>query len=310
MRYSLFFILISNLIWLPSALATLQFSETSYRVQENNNILTVTVKRTGNTDEKIGANYATKSGSAKAGNDFEVAKGLLTWTVGESRDKTFAITILEDFVMENNETFIVILRTKSGTLDTAKITIVDNDKTVGNSPFTVLLPPTTGHINIVHNYNEQTITDATIEANSSISNAILVGDISNQGLLSNITVSEETTLQGGKITGYITNQGTIANIEFVGARLTGGELAGTIIIQRYITKLGLGVLADIHLAKDAHIRGGILKGIIAGNAEGKALIEQAEIRAGAELSNVIIGKDCQIAEGVKIGESVHFIDND
>jgi len=39
------------------------------------------------------------SGSAKAGRDFKVAKGLLTWAVRDGADKTFDIAIIDDLVV-------------------------------------------------------------------------------------------------------------------------------------------------------------------------------------------------------------------
>jgi len=99
MRYFLFFILSLNFFYSPLAQATLQFSTASYRVNENDGHLTVTVKRTGDTNGKTRANYATLSGSAKAGRDFKVAKGLLTWAVRDGADKTFDIAIIDDLVV-------------------------------------------------------------------------------------------------------------------------------------------------------------------------------------------------------------------
>jgi calcium-activated chloride channel regulator 4 len=170
-------------------------------------------------------------------------------------------------------------------------------------------PPTTGQISAFYNYQGQTLTDATIEENSSLSNATLVGTITNQGWLSNITVSSEATLQGGTLTGNVTNKGTVKDITFVGHQLQGGELEGKIIINSD-TDLGLGVVKNVTLAKETYLQYGVFDGTVTGKAEGNALIEDAKIRAGAKLSHVTLGEGCQVAEGVGIGVGVRFADDD
>lgn len=261
--------------------ADFQFSENNYRINENTSKLKLSVKNTNFTG-KTTINYVTKSGSAKAGSDFKAAKGSLTWT--DNNDKTFAIEIIDDFIVENNETFIITLLNKTGTLDRAKITIVDNE---AENTGTIQLP-TTGNINIVQNYNGQTITDATI--NGSISNAIFTGNITNNGLISNSVI--KAILQGGKLSGNITNQGKIINVEFVGSKLTGGILAGTITIKKRITNLGLGILQNVTLAKDAIVIGGILEGTITGDIEGEACIQPTMISPNVELQNIVIKDNC------------------
>jgi len=127
MRYFILFTIVSSFTYLPQAQATLQFAETNYYINENDTTLMITVKRTDDTSVKMGANYATKSGSAQAGRDFKMANGWLIWTVGNNNSKTFAITINDDAVMESHEVFTVTLRNQSRILDTANVTIVDND---------------------------------------------------------------------------------------------------------------------------------------------------------------------------------------
>jgi hypothetical protein len=320
MHYYLFFIITLNIIWLPFAQATLQFSETNYRINENEEKLTLTVKRLGNLETKIVANYATRSGSAKAGSDFAVAKGLLAWTVGENREKSFDIIINDDALKENNETFIVTLGNKNETFDTIKITIVDNEietlpaepeepkiETITTLPPSVSYqPPTTGEIHIIYNYQGDTINDATIGPNGNIADATLAGEIINEGMVSNSTVVEDATLEGGTVSGDLDNQGTIKNITFVGRELKNGQLGGTITVA--IDDRSLGFIQDVSLLPDTLINGGQLTGQIAGHVDGKAKFNRAKLR-NIELSNVIIGADCELAEDVILGEGVRFVDN-
>jgi len=305
MRYFLLFTitLILNFIDLPLAQATLQFSETNYRINENDSTLIVKVKRIGDTNGKAGTNYATLSGSAKAGSDFEVAKGLLTWTVGNSSDKTFTITLINDVIEEDNETFIIILRDSSGTLDKAKITIVDNDTTLSfGSSSAPSCPTDISSIDSSCNASGNTLPcKVTIEDNVTVSQAVFECDAENKGWLSNSTINAGATVQGGILTGGISNDGILADFEFRGSSLIGGMLSGIIV-----NNSKSGYFKDVSLAPDTQISGGRLKGNIAGDADKPGLIKGAEILEGSQLSYVTIGENTQVAEDVKIGTGVRF----
>ncbi len=181
--------------------------------------------------------------------------------------------------------------------------------TVSTEPPSVRLPPKTGEISGTYNYGGQTLTDITIDEQSNLSNATLAGDITNQGWLSNITLSDGATLEGGTVSGNLTNQGTVKDITFVGHKLKGGQLVGQIIINSD-TRLNLGIVENVTLAADTTLTGGILKGRIAGNPQSKARIKKAKIRSKTDLSHVIIGKDCQVAQGVNLGPGVRFTENE
>jgi len=82
-----------------------------------------------------------------------------------------------------------------------------------------------------------------------------------RSLVSNTTLLPDATFTGGKMTGYIVNHGTIADIEFVGAELIGGYLAGVIIVSSEPT-LGLGILRDVTVLPETTVVGGVLAGDI------------------------------------------------
>jgi hypothetical protein len=44
----------------------------------------------------ISVNYATNEGSVAAGTDYTIAQGTLYWDDGNSLDKTFVVTIIDD----------------------------------------------------------------------------------------------------------------------------------------------------------------------------------------------------------------------
>ncbi|HIE01161.1 MAG TPA: hypothetical protein EYP59_12880 [Thiotrichaceae bacterium] len=305
---------------LPPSLAstghpgTAHFSDTNYRVNENDGIFMVTVKRVGGSEGKINVSYATQSDSAKAGSDFEIAKGSLTWITGDNDDKSFALTITDDTTVEANETFIISLKEVDEILDTVMITIVDNDSVVPSlepqqSPhisrqfYAPVCSMNSSSINSICIAQKKTFPcNVTIEEEASISQAVFECDGENKGLLSNSTIKAGATVRGGILSGYITNEGILADFYFRGASIIGGTLSGTITNN---SKVG-GWFQDVHLAPNTYINGGILKGEIVGDIEIPALLENLEIKSGAKLSGVIIGDNVHISENVVLGEGVEM----
>lgn len=121
--------------------ATFQLSNSAANVQESAGSTTVTVTRVGDTSRVATAQFATTDtaglqnctlANAKASErcDYATTVGRLQFEVGESV-KTFIIPIVNDALVEGNETFTVNLTTAGGatlaTPNTATITIIDND---------------------------------------------------------------------------------------------------------------------------------------------------------------------------------------
>jgi acetyltransferase-like isoleucine patch superfamily enzyme len=291
---------------------TAQFSETTYRVNEDEGLLRVTVKRVGGNEGKISVSYATLSESAKVGSDFEIAEGSLTWRDGDQGDKTFAISITDDTAIESNETFIISLQDMEETLETVKVTVVDNDSIIVQ-PFPELEEDSfprqfyapvcsinRSSINSVCIAQKKTFPcNVTIEEEASISQAVFECDAENKGLLSNSTIKAGATVRGGLLSGYMTNEGLLADFDFRGASIIGGTLSGTITNN---SKVG-GWFQDVHLAPNTHISGGILKGEITGDLDAPALLENLTVKSG-RLSGVIIGDNVSISDNVVLGEGV------
>ncbi len=99
-------------------------------------------------------------------------------------------------------------------------------------------------IKTVCNAESQIFADITIANNASISQAILEGNIENQGFVSNIEISENANFSGGRVSGTVINKGKIENIVFVGEKIQGGELAGIIENKSQIK----GEIQDVKLA--------------------------------------------------------------
>ena len=79
-------------------------------VNEAAGTMTFTVTRTGDSDVDITLNYATSDDSAVAGSDYTATTGSIMFPAGGSGDtQTFTVPILDDSVVEDDETFTVTL---------------------------------------------------------------------------------------------------------------------------------------------------------------------------------------------------------
>ena len=74
---------------------------------------TLTVSRRGPATGALTVDYATSSGSASSGQDFEPASGTLSWANGDSTPKPIAVAIKDDAEPEGTETFDVTLSNPS-----------------------------------------------------------------------------------------------------------------------------------------------------------------------------------------------------
>ncbi|MCX6049042.1 MAG: Ig-like domain-containing protein [Chloroflexi bacterium] len=123
-------------------LPTVQFSAATYNVAENGGTATITVTVTGAHAQPVTVNYATiAGGTATAGTDYTFTPGTLTFTANETV-KTFTVTILDDTLVEPNETVNLTLSgatnvNNPGT-QSAVLTIVDNDVTPTPQPHVYL----------------------------------------------------------------------------------------------------------------------------------------------------------------------------
>ena len=95
---------------------------------------TLTVSRKGGATGAVTVDYATSSGSATSGQDFEAASGTLSWANGDSTSKPIAVAIKDDPDPEGAETFDVTLSNPTaGTTiappATATVTIGASDQT-------------------------------------------------------------------------------------------------------------------------------------------------------------------------------------
>jgi hypothetical protein len=110
---------------------SMQFSATSYVVNENAGSVVVSVTRSGNTTPATTINYTTSNGSATQPGDYTSTSGSLQFAPGETV-KTFVVPIINDSLVEGNETINVALSSPGGGVEgspfTSSILILDDDK--------------------------------------------------------------------------------------------------------------------------------------------------------------------------------------
>jgi len=121
--------------------SSIQLSASSFSGTEGSGEITITVNRTGNTSGSASASFRTfdvaglqnctiANGRASERCDYVTSLGTVRFAAGEST-KTITIPLINDLLVEGNETFTITLSNAVGaTLGTpaaATVTIVDND---------------------------------------------------------------------------------------------------------------------------------------------------------------------------------------
>jgi hypothetical protein len=116
---------------------SVQFSTSDMSVNETDGSIQVTVMRVGDTSGSISAVYGTFDSSASERSDFNAAFGTLRFGPGET-SKTITVFITNDALLENPETFFVVLGgTEGGATNqpsVLSITINSDDATNGPNP--------------------------------------------------------------------------------------------------------------------------------------------------------------------------------
>ncbi|TAE70508.1 MAG: hypothetical protein EAZ86_07145 [Oscillatoriales cyanobacterium] len=116
--------------------SSLQFSGSSFSVNEDGTpITTVTVTRTGSSAGAVSATVSLADGTAIAPGDYANTPIAVNFAAGDTTPKTVNIPIVNDTLVEGNETVRLTLgsptgNTTIGTQSTATVNIVDNDSSL------------------------------------------------------------------------------------------------------------------------------------------------------------------------------------
>ncbi|HHB93226.1 MAG TPA: hypothetical protein ENK59_08460 [Thioploca sp.] len=309
---------------------TVSFSEQNYQVAENAGQTEITATRIG-TEGKV-----TVELRSSENNRHKLVVETLEWNDGIDGDISAPITIIDNDIVDGNQEVILSLgAAENANLsepNTVILTIVDDDidvpvidtpaEEVVNLPTNVpvidtpakemvnlptIISPiihdcnTSGTLNEGCNANGKTITDLKIDENGELVHGVIDTTLENNGRLSNVTVTEKGSTTGGKVTGYVKNLGLMTDFEFVGGDFSGAnendEVTGT-IAGLILNNSTVGSLADIYLAPNTHITGGILEKQIIGDSEQPAILERLHIKSKSRVSNVIVEESVTYSEDV------------
>lgn len=110
---------------------SLAFSQTSQRVPENQTTAVINVSRSGTSNGDVSVNYQLIAGSATIGQDVEATSGTLNWADGDATDKAISITLINDDLTENDESFTIELtannNSRLGNNTRYQVIIADDD---------------------------------------------------------------------------------------------------------------------------------------------------------------------------------------
>jgi hypothetical protein len=118
---------------------TLQFSGPAYTINEGDGMdAIVTITRSNGNFGDVSVDFATTDGDAISGIDYESISSSILFADGEV-SKTVTIPIMDDIVVEQDETINLVLSNASGGAvlggqNTAALTIVDNDSNTSPKP--------------------------------------------------------------------------------------------------------------------------------------------------------------------------------
>jgi hypothetical protein len=109
------------------------FVDAAPAIGEGGGAASIAVQRSGGAQGTVSVDYATSDGSAVAGADYVAASGTLTWGDGDSANKIFGVTVLDDAEVELDEMVNLGLSNPTGgaTLgpsSTATLTVRDDDQ--------------------------------------------------------------------------------------------------------------------------------------------------------------------------------------
>jgi hypothetical protein len=117
----------------------LQFSGQTYNINEGGGVdAVVTITRSNGSFGDLSVEFATKDGTAAQGLDYQPVSQLILLANGEV-SKTVSITILDDLIVEPDETVSLVLSNAGGGAvlggqKTAQLTIIDNDASPPTNP--------------------------------------------------------------------------------------------------------------------------------------------------------------------------------
>lgn len=115
----------------------LEFSKAGFIAHEDDGTAMLTVRRRDGDLGAVSVNYSVTGGTAVSGQDFTLAAGMLNFADGE-REKTIAVTLIDDSTLGEDKTVVVTLATPGGgatlgEVPAARLTIQDDEVPLGGA---------------------------------------------------------------------------------------------------------------------------------------------------------------------------------
>ena len=116
---------------------TFSLSSAAVEVDETAGVAGIILNRTGGESGQVQVDYSIAAGTATAGADFGALSGTVVFAHDET-SKTLAFPVLDDLLIENNETVTITLTNavdaEMGTPAAATVTILDNEQAISLMP--------------------------------------------------------------------------------------------------------------------------------------------------------------------------------
>ncbi|MFM1768765.1 MAG: hypothetical protein RJA22_1294 [Verrucomicrobiota bacterium] len=216
---------------------SLAFSSATYAVRENETNAVITVRRLGGTAGLSTVTLVTQSGSASAGLDYVPTNAILRFLPGEA-SVTFLLPILDDLLIEGDETVTLSLRNPSpgvslSSPSNAVLTIVDDDASILVAAGAALLSESLSPANGLIDPTE------TVTVNLGLRN---VGNVDTANLIATLLNSNGVTLASGPQNyGAVVAGGAVVSraFSFTAAGAVGQRITASLRLQDGANFLGV-----------------------------------------------------------------------
>jgi hypothetical protein len=111
-----------------------QFGDIGFKVNEGGGSATITIVRAGSSVGKVMVNCVTSNGTAQAGSDYTSSFSTIVFGDGDMSPKTFTVPIIDDNIVEKEESVNLVLNNPSGASlgapNAVTLFIADNDVSI------------------------------------------------------------------------------------------------------------------------------------------------------------------------------------
>jgi len=133
------FILRDRTLGLSQNAGQVGYVGTSASASENAGVARITLRRNAGFAGAVSIDYATSDGTATAGSDYTASSGTLTWAAGDLGERIISVPLINDNLVEPNETFRITLSNATGGVviegsATLDVTVTNDDSVAPPGP--------------------------------------------------------------------------------------------------------------------------------------------------------------------------------